>query len=67
MVPRKLVNPEDLELVRLTTEVDEVVEIIRKHKESFDAAREMLILERRRAARAKDNPSPAIEPEPAAS
>jgi uncharacterized protein (TIGR00730 family) len=66
MVPRRLVNAEDLELVRLTTEVDEVVAIIAKHKEKFDAAREMLILERRRAARAKEDPPPAVEPgEPA--
>ena len=67
MVPRRLVNGEDLELVHLTTKVDQVVHVIKKHKERFDAAREMLILERRRAARASEDPPPAIEPvEPAA-
>ena len=66
MVPRRLVNAEDLELVHVTTTIDDVVAIIAKHKEKFDAAREMLILERRRAARAKDDPPPAVEPvEPA--
>src|SRR5215470_8161188 len=38
MVPRKLVNPEDLELVHLTTSIDVVVRIIEKHKVRFDAA-----------------------------
>jgi hypothetical protein len=67
MVPRRLVNAEDLNLVHLAKNVDQVVEIIAKHKEKFDAVREMLILERRRAARAKEDPAPAIEPvEPAA-
>ena len=67
MVPRRLVNAEDLELVHVTRTVDQVVAIIAKHKEKFDAVREMLILERRRAARAKEDPAPAVEPaEPAA-
>jgi uncharacterized protein (TIGR00730 family) len=60
MVPRKVVNPEDLDLVRLTSSIEEAVRIIRAHKLKFDAAREMLILEARRAARAqKDVPSAA--------
>jgi uncharacterized protein (TIGR00730 family) len=62
MIPRRLINPEDLELVYLCSAIDEVVGVIEKHKEKFDAAREMLILERRRAARAKEDPPPAIEP-----
>ena len=61
MVPRRLVNAEDLELVHLATSIDDVVDLIAKHKEKFDAMREMLILERRRAARAKEGPSPAVE------
>ncbi len=66
MVPRRLVNGEDLELVHVTTKIDDVVSIIARHKEKFDVAREMLILERRRASRAKEGPSPAVEPgEPA--
>jgi hypothetical protein len=62
MVTRRLVNAEDLELVHLTTSVDEVVGIIEKHKKKFDAAREMIILERRRADRAKQDPPAAVEP-----
>ena len=61
MVPRKLVNPEDLDLVRLSPSIDEAVAIIEAHKLKFDAAREMLILEARRAARAEKDPPPAVE------
>jgi uncharacterized protein (TIGR00730 family) len=66
MVPRRLVNPEDLDLVHLSTSVEDVVGKIEAHKLKFDQAREMLILERRRAARASKDVPPAVEPEPAA-
>lgn len=61
MVPRKLVNAEDLDLVRLSPSIDEAVGIIEAHKLKFDASREMLILEARRAARAEKDPPPAVE------
>lgn len=61
MVPRKLVNPEDLDLVRLSPSIDEAAAIIEAHKLRFDAAREMLILEARRAARAEKDQPPAVE------
>ena len=61
MVPRKLVNPEDLDLVRLSPSIDQAVSIIEAHKVKFDAAREMLILEARRAARAEKDPPPAVQ------
>ena len=66
MVPRGLVNPEDLDLVKISGSVEEVVGIVEQHKQKFDAAREMFILERRRAARAEQDPPPAVVPEPAA-
>jgi uncharacterized protein (TIGR00730 family) len=66
MAPRKLVNPEDLDLVHLSTSVEEVAGIIEAHKQKFDQARELLILERRRAERAAKDVPPAVEPEPAA-
>ncbi|MGH9316543.1 MAG: hypothetical protein ACRD1P_05495, partial [Thermoanaerobaculia bacterium] len=59
MVPQKLVNAEDLDLVRLPRSIDEAVAIIEAHKVKFDAAREMLILEARRATRAEKDPPPA--------
>jgi uncharacterized protein (TIGR00730 family) len=61
MVPRKLVDPEDLDLVRLPSSVDEAVKIIKAHKVKFDAARELLILEARRAARAEKDPPSVVE------
>lgn len=61
MVPRKLVNPEDLDLVHLSPSIDEAVSIIEAHKLKFDAAREILILEARRAARAEKDPPLAVE------
>jgi uncharacterized protein (TIGR00730 family) len=61
MVPRRLVNAEDLDLVRLSPSIDEAVSIIEAHKVKFDAAREMLILEARRAERAEKDPPPAVE------
>jgi uncharacterized protein (TIGR00730 family) len=52
MVPRKLINAEDLDLVHLVSSIEEAATWIERHKEKFDQAREKLILERRRAARA---------------
>jgi len=57
MVPRRLVDAQDLELVHQTESIEEAVSIIAHHKEKFDSMREMLILERRRAARARQAPS----------
>ena len=57
MVPRKLVNPEDLDLVRLSTSLDESVSIIEAHKVKFDAAREMLILEARPRRPRREGPA----------
>jgi uncharacterized protein (TIGR00730 family) len=60
MVPRRLVNGEDLDLVHLSTSIEEAVGIIESHKVKFDAGRETLILEARRAARAEKDPPPAV-------
>jgi len=57
MVPRRLVDAQDLELVHQTDSIEEAVSIIARHKEKFDSMREMLILEKRRAARARQAPS----------
>lgn len=62
MVPRKLVNSEDLDLVHLSTSLDEAVALVERHKQKFDSARELLILERRRAERAEKDPTPAVAP-----
>jgi hypothetical protein len=61
MVSRSLVNASDLDLVTLAPSIDEAVAKIESHKLKFDAAREQIILERRRAARAANAP-PAVEP-----
>ncbi len=58
MVPRKLINAEDLDLVHLVGSIEEATTWIERHKEKFDQAREKLILERRRAARALADPGP---------
>lgn len=63
MVPRRLVNAEDLDLVHVCASLDEAVSIIEKHKQKFDTSRERLILERRRAERAEMDPPSAVEPE----
>jgi predicted Rossmann-fold nucleotide-binding protein len=63
MVPRKLVNPADLDLVHLSSSVEDAVQMIEKHKRRFDATRDTLILERRRAERAEQDPAPAVTPE----
>jgi uncharacterized protein (TIGR00730 family) len=62
MVPRGLINAEDLDLVLLARSTEEGVAWIERHKEKFDQARERLILERRRAARAEDTPAPVVSP-----
>ena len=62
MVPRKLVNSEDLDLVHLSTSLDEAVALVERHKQKFDSARELLSLERRRAERAEKDPNPAVAP-----
>jgi uncharacterized protein (TIGR00730 family) len=62
MVPRKLINGEDLDLVHLVGSIEEAATWIERHKEKFDQAREKLILERRRAARAIADPAPAALP-----
>jgi hypothetical protein len=61
MLSRQLLNAEDLNLVTLAPSIDEAVEKIERHKMKFDAAREQIILERRRAERAASAP-PAVEP-----
>ena len=66
MVPRKLVNPEDLDLVHISESLEDAVAMIEKHKQKFDAARELLILERRRVERAEKDPPSAVAPETAA-
>ena len=62
MVPRKLVNEADIDLVRLVHSNEEAALVIEQHKRRFDQAREKLILERRRADRAEKDPPPAVEP-----
>jgi uncharacterized protein (TIGR00730 family) len=66
MAPRRLINSEDLDLVHTVQSIEEAVTWIEKHKEKFDQARERLILERRRAARAAMDEPRVVEPvEPA--
>jgi uncharacterized protein (TIGR00730 family) len=62
MVPRRLINAEDLDLVHLAGSIEEAVALIEKHKEKFDQSRERLILERRRASRAESTPAPDVAP-----
>jgi len=61
MVTRRLMNEEDLDLVSLVPSIDEGVAMIEAHKKKFDTARDEIILERRRAARAENAPS-SVEP-----
>ena len=57
MVPRGLINEPDLDLVQPVESVAEAAAIIERHKAKFDQAREVFILEKRRAERAvKDVP-----------
>jgi len=62
MVPRRLVNAEDLDFVRPVQTTEEAVAYIERHKKKFDQARERLILERRRAARAAMEEPHVVEP-----
>jgi uncharacterized protein (TIGR00730 family) len=62
MVPRRLINAEDLDLVHRVDSIEEAASRIERHKEKFDQARERLILERRRAARALHDPSASALP-----
>ena len=62
MVPRHLINAEDLDLVHLAGSIEEAVALVEKHKEKFDQSRERLILERRRATRAANTPAPDVAP-----
>ena len=62
MVSRRLMDAEDLHLVTLATSIDDAVSKIERHKVKFDAAREQIILARRRASRAEDAP-PSVEPD----
>ena len=62
MVPRELINGEDLDLVHTVVTIEEAVSWIERHKEKFDQARERLILERRRAERARSDPPSAVSP-----
>lgn len=62
MVPRELINEKDLDLVHTVATIEEAVSWIERHKEKFDQARERLILERRRAERAKSDPTAAVSP-----
>ena len=62
MVPRRLVDASDLDLVHLSSSIDDAVQVIERHKVRFDAAREMLILEKRRAARAEKDEPAVVEP-----
>ena len=61
MVSRQLLDANDLDLVTLAPSIEKAVEAIERHKSKFDATREQIILERRRAARAENAP-PAVEP-----
>jgi uncharacterized protein (TIGR00730 family) len=63
MVPRKLVDAGDLDLVHISSSLDDAVAIIERHKQKFDSARERLILESRRAERAEKDPPPAVGPD----
>ena len=60
MVPRRLVNEPDLDLVRQVRSIEEAAAAVELHKKHFDLAREQLILERRRASRAEKDPPPAV-------
>ena len=59
VVPRRLINEPDLDLVQPVETISEAATLIERHKRTFDEARERFILERRRAARAEKEP-PAV-------
>ena len=62
MVSRNLMNANDLDLVTLAPSIGDAVAIIERHKLKFDATREQIILERRRASRAADAPASVGQP-----
>jgi uncharacterized protein (TIGR00730 family) len=62
MVSRRLVNEPDLDLVFPVASTVAAVAIIERHKGRFDAAREQIILERRRAYRAEESPPAVVGP-----
>lgn len=66
MVPRRLMNPEDLDLVHISPSLDDAVARIERHKQKFDKARELVILEKRRSERAEKDPPPAVPADEAA-
>jgi len=62
MVTRQLVNEPDLDLVYPVASTEDAVAIIERHKGRFDAAREQIILEKRRAYRAEGSPPAVVGP-----
>jgi chorismate mutase len=62
MVPRRLINEPDLDLVQPVDSIAEAAALIERHKAVFDQAREQFILERRRAERAEKDGPPVIAP-----
>jgi len=62
MVPRGLINEPDLDLVQPVESVAEAAAIIERHKTKFDQARELFILEKRRAERAVKDVPPVVAP-----
>ena len=62
VVPRGLINAQDLDLVHMVTSIEDAVALIERHKQTFDIERERIILERRRAVRAEKDPPGALAP-----
>jgi uncharacterized protein (TIGR00730 family) len=62
MVPRRLINEPDLDLVQPVGSIAEAAALIERHKGIFDQARERFILERRRAVRAEKDVPPVVAP-----
>jgi uncharacterized protein (TIGR00730 family) len=62
MVPRGLINAPDLDLVQPVDSVAEAAAIVERHKTKFDQARELFILEKRRAERAVKDVPPVVAP-----
>ena len=62
VVPRRLINEPDLDLVQPVETISEAAALIERHKRTFDEARERFILERRRAERAEKEPPAVVVP-----
>jgi hypothetical protein len=62
VVPRRLINEPDLDLVQPVETIAEAAALIERHKRTFDEARERFILERRRAERAEKDPPAVVAP-----